>query len=646
MGFTITEKIIRDHFVGGSLVPGEEVTLKVDQTLNPDSSGTMIFLQFETLGLPRVQTELSVSYADHQTLYTGFQNPDDHCYLQDVAAKYGVLFSRAGNGICHQVHLERFGVPGKFLLGADSHTPTAGALGMLAIAAGGLDVALALAGRPFYLPMPGIFRVELTGKLRPWVSAKDIILELLRRISCKGGIGRVMEYGGPGLMALSVPERGTIANMGAELGATTSIFPSDEQTLTFMRAQGREADFRSIAADPDAVYETTIQIDLSALEPLVALPHLPDHVVAVREAAGLPLDQVFIGSCTNASFVDLSKAAGILKNNLVAPKTSLVVAPGSRQALNMIAKSGALADLIQAGARILESSCGPCIGIGQAPCSGGTTLRTSNRNFQGRSGTRDARIYLAGVETAAASAIAGVLTDPRTLGDPIVIEMPEKFEIDDRMIIVPPQEGLSTEIRRGPNIVPLEPFPPLAHKLSGEVLLKLSDNITTDHILPGGAEIMPLRSNIPAISKYCFSVVEDTFHDRVTAAGGGFVMGGANYGQGSSREHAAIVPRYLGITAVFAKSYARIHRKNLINMGILPLVFQRDSDYEKIQRGDRIDIKDIYKGIDGGALDIEVTRADHSLETLSVLLPLLAQEKAILKGGGALNLARMQKETD
>lgn len=643
MGYNLTEKIIRRHFIEGSMVPGEEVTLKVGQTLNPDSSGTMVFLQFEAMGIPRVQTELSVSYADHQTLYDGYENADDHRYLQDVAAKYGVRFSRAGNGICHQVHLERFGIPGKFLLGADSHTPTAGALGMLAIGAGGLDIALALAGRPFSFPMPRVVRIELKGKLGPWVSAKDVILDLLRRLSCKGGVGRVMEYGGPGVSSLSVTERGTIANMGAELGATTSIFPSDEQTRIFMEAQGRGEDFHSLEADRDAVYEQTIEVDLSKLEPLVALPHLPDNVLPVREVAGLPLDQVFIGSCTNSSFIDLSRAAAIVKGKLVAHHTSFVVAPGSRQVFNMIAKSGALADLIQAGARILESSCGPCVGIGQSPCSAGTSLRTTNRNFEGRSGTKDAKLYLASAETAAASAISGVLTDPRTLGESIPIGLPTKFEIDDRMIILPPIDGSSIEIRRGPNIVPLPPYPPLANEAAGEVLLKVGNNITTDHISPAGAKIMPLRSNIPAISRFCFAGIDESFHDRAKASGGGFVVGGSNYGQGSSREHAAMSPQYLGIKAVLSKSFARIHRKNLINMGILPIIFKEETDYERIAQGDRIEIKNLHKGIDDEKLDIEVIGKDRKRKTISVLLPLLAKEKEILKAGGALNHGRIRK---
>lgn len=638
MGYSITEKIIRKHFIEGSMVPGEEVALRVDQTLNPDSSGTMVYLQFEAMGIPRVQTELSVSYADHQSLSVGFENADDHRYLQDVAAKYGVRFSRAGNGICHQVHLERFGIPGKFLLGADSHTSTAGALTMLAIGAGGLDVALALAGRPFSFPMPKVVRMELKGKLGPWVSAKDIILEVLRRLSCKGGVGRVIEYGGPGVATLSVPERGTIANMGAELGATSSIFPSDEQTRIFMDAQGRGKDFQSLDADPDAIYEATVEIDLSTLEPMIALPHLPDNVVPVRKIAGLPLDQVFIGSCTNSSFIDLSKAAAIVKGKLVAPNTSLIVAPGSRQVFNMIAKSGALADFIEAGARILESTCGPCMGVGQAPCSAGTSLRTSNRNYEGRSGTKDAKLYLASVETAAASAIAGVLTDPRTLGDPITIQLPKKFETDDRMIIMPPIDGSSVEIRRGPNIVPLPPFPQFTDEVTGEVLLKVGDNITTDHILPAGAKIMPYRSNIPAISKFCFAAIDETFYDRARASGGGFVLGGLNYGQGSSREHAAMSPQYLGIKAVLAKSYARIHRKNLINMGIIPIIFKDNADYEKIAQGDRIEMKNLYKGVDEEKLDIQIIKNDCSKESISVLLPLLAQEKQILRAGGALNL--------
>lgn len=639
MGYTLTEKIIREHFVEGSLVPGDEVAVKIDQTLTPDSSGTMVYLQFEAMNIPRVQTELSVSYADHQTLYVGFENADDHRYLQDVAAKYGIRFSRVGNGICHQVHLERFGIPGKTLLGADSHTPTAGALGMLAIGAGGLDVALTLSGRPFTFPMPRVVRMELIGKLQPWVSAKDIILEVLRRLSCKGNVGLVIEYGGPGTAALSVPERGTIANMGAELGVTTSLFPSDEQTRIFLEAQGRGKYFRSLKADPDAVYEKTVEIDLSTLEPMVALPHLPDNVVPVKEVAGLPLDQVFIGSCTNSSFIDLSRAADILRGRLVAPQTSLAVAPGSRQVFNMIAQSGALADFIQAGARILESTCGPCMGIGQAPCSAGTSLRTTNRNFEGRSGTKDAKIYLASVETAAASAITGVLTDPRVLGAPITIPFPHKIETDDRMIILPPADGSSVEIRRGPNIFPLPPFPELADEATGEVLLKVGDNITTDHILPAGAKIMPYRSNIPAISKFCFAAIDETFHDRAKAAGGGVVIGGLNYGQGSSREHAAMCPKYLGIKAVLAKSYARIHRNNLINMGIIPILFSSAADYENIAQGDRIEMKTLYRGIDEEKLDIQVIRKDGSRKTFRALLPLLTHEKETLKAGGALNHA-------
>ncbi len=644
MGLTLTEKIIREHFVAGSLVPGEEVAVRIDQTLTPDSGGTMVYLQFEAMNIPRVRTELSVSYADHQTLQVGFENADDHRYLQDIAARYGIHFSRAGNGICHQVHLERFGIPGKTLLGADSHTSTGGALGMLAIGAGGLDVALAMAGNPFTFTMPRVVRVELEGKLGPWVSAKDVILDVLRRLTCQGNVGLVLEYGGGGVATLSVTDRATIANMGAEAGVTTSVFPSDEQTGIFLESQGRGHDFRSMEADSNAVYEKTIGIDLSVLEPLVALPHLPDNVVPVREVAGLPLDQVFIGSCTNSSFADLSRAAAIVTGKLVAPGTSLVVAPGSRQVFGMMARSGALAELIRAGARILECACGPCMGMGQAPCSGGRSLRTTNRNFAGRSGTKDAMVYLAGVETAAASAIAGVLTDPRVLGDPITIPVPPGIEIDDRMIIPPPADGPSIGLRRGPNIVPLPSFPILADEAAGEVLLKLGDNITTDQILPAGAKIMPYRSNIPAISEFCFQAIDEKFPARAKAAGGGFVIAGFNYGQGSSREHAALCPKYLGIKAILAKSYARIHRNNLINMGIIPLLFGDAADYEKIAPGDRLEIKNLFMGIEEGRLNIHLLRKDGSSMTAAVLLPLRNKEREILRAGGALNCASSKRQ--
>ncbi|WP_026368171.1 aconitate hydratase [Aminiphilus circumscriptus] len=638
MGYSIVEKLVRSHFVEGSLAPGEELSLKVDQTLNPDSAGTMAFIQFEAIGIPRVQVGLAVSYADHQTLQVGFENADDHLYLQDVAARFGVHFSRAGNGICHQVHLERFAAPGKFLLGTDSHTPTAGGMGMLAIAVGGVDLALAMAGRPFTFSMPRVTRVELKGSLPPWVAAKDVILEVLRRLTCSGGVGKIIEYGGPGVACLSVPERGTITNMGAELGATSSVFPSDGRTREFLEAQGRGDAFVPLQADDDAMYDEVLEIDLSTLEPLVALPHFPDNVVPVREAAGLSLNQVFIGSCTNSSYVDLSRAAAILKGKLVAENTSLVVAPGSRQVLHMIAQSGALADLIAAGARILESACGPCIGIGQSPCSGGTSLRTSNRNFEGRSGTKDAKVFLASVETAAASALTGRLTDPRTLGNPISVPVPSRFHIDDRMILVPPVDGSGIEIRRGPNIRSLPPFPPLAETVRGEVLLKVGDNITTDHIMPAGAKVMPYRSNVPAISRFCFATVDETFYDRAVAAGGGLIVGGCNYGQGSSREHAALAPRHLGVKAVLAKSYARIHRKNLINMGIAPLVFDEEGDYDRIKQGDFLSAEGLYAAVEAGVL---LVRNETRNEMYRIRLPLLPLEKELLQAGGALNHARI-----
>jgi len=626
---TLVEKIIGEHLVEGQMLPGSEIGLRIDQTLTQDATGTMTYLQFEAIGMDRVRTELSVSYVDHNMLQTDFRNADDHRYLQTVAARHGIHFSRPGNGICHQVHLERFGAPGKTLLGADSHTPTGGGLGMLAIGSGGLDVAVAMAGRPYYLPMPEVVLVRLLGQMSPWVSAKDVILELLRRLSVKGGVGRVFEYGGPGIASLSVPQRATITNMGAELGATSSLFPSDEQTLLFLRAQGREQDWRSLAADDGAGYAETIEIDLSALEPLVAVPHMPDRVVPVREVAGTPIDQVCIGSCTNSSVVDLESVAAILEGQVVAPGVSLTVSPGSRQALAMIARSGALHALISAGARLLDAGCGPCIGMGQSPASGAASLRSFNRNFKGRSGTADAGIYLASAEVCAASAITGVLTDPRTLGEAPRIEMPAAFTVDDRLIIAPPENNASVEVVRGPNIKPLPTRDVLDDTLQGEVLLVTGDNITTDDIMPAGSQVLPFRSNIPAMSQYVFGTIDKSFPERARAAGGGFVIGGENYGQGSSREHAALVPMYLGVQAVIAKSFARIHHANLANVGIVPLTFVDAADASRIEQDDLLRIAGLGDALRSGRPVVveNVTkgwvfraRADLSPRQIDVLL--------------------------
>jgi aconitate hydratase len=643
LGLTLAEKIIQNHLVSGKMEPGNEIALKIDQTLTQDATGTMAYLQFEALGLDRVKTKLSVSYVDHNTLQSSFENADDHLFLQTIAARYGIYYSRPGNGICHQVHLERFGTPGATLLGSDSHTPTAGGLGMLAFGAGGLDVAVAMAGRPFYLTMPEIVRVNLTGELPPWVTAKDIILELLRRLSVKGGVGKIFEYGGDGIKNLTVPQRATITNMGAELGATTSLFPSDEQTRLFLKAQKREEAWQSLAPDPDARYSETITIDLNTLEPLVACPHSPDAVSKVTEAGPLPLDQIAIGSCTNSSYTDLMRVAAILKGKSVHPKTSLVISPGSRQVLLMLAKNGALVDLLAAGARVLENTCGPCIGMGQAPCSGGNSLRTFNRNFEGRSGTKDARIYLASPEVAAASALTGVLTDPRTLGAYPEVPLPDEFIIDDSMVIPPAADPTAVAIRRGPNIKPLPRRGPLAKSLTGPVLLKVGANITTDHIMPAGAKILPLRSNIPAIAGYVFSGIDPDFAARAREKGGGFIVAGENYGQGSSREHAALAPMSLGVTAVFARSFARIHRSNLINCGILPLVFSDPGDYEGISPGDILSLADTAEGINSGELMVENKTSNRRFR---VFLPLGEREKEILRAGGLLNLTKKQAESE
>lgn len=642
MGDNLVQKIIKTHLVAGDLIPGQEIAIKIDQTLTQDATGTMAYLQFEAMGVPRVKTKLSVSYVDHNTLQTGFENADDHRFLQSVAARYGIYFSRPGNGICHQVHLERFGVPGQTLLGSDSHTPTGGGIGMLAIGAGGLDVAVAMAGGPFYLTMPKVVKINLRGQLSPWVSAKDVILEVLRLLSVKGGVGKILEYGGPGVNSLSVPERATITNMGAEVGATTSIFPSDAATKTFLAAQGREKDWLELVPDPDAVYDESIELDLAALEPLVAQPHSPDAVAKVTEVGPVKVDQVAIGSCTNSSYADLMRVAEILKGKIVHPHVSLVIAPGSRQVYQMLAENGALAGLIAAGARILESACGPCIGMGQSPPSGGVSVRTFNRNFTGRSGTADAQVYLSSPEVAAATALTGVLTDPRTLGEPINITVPEQFALDDRMILPPASEPAQVEIIRGPNIKPLPVNQPLPATLRGEILLKVGDNITTDHIMPAGAKVLPLRSNIPAIARHVFAPVDPQFADRAQSKGGGLVVGGHNYGQGSSREHAALAPMYLGVKAVIAKSFARIHKANLINFGILPLTFVREADYEQLQQSHMLTIVDLPNQLQQGTI-LEVVN-ESSGTSLQVEHDLSSRYLAIILAGGLLNYTKIQSK--
>ena len=638
MGRNIVEKIVAAHLVGGSMVPGEEAALRVDQTLTQDATGTMAYLEFESMGLDRVKTERSVAYIDHNTLQSGFENADDHRYVQSVAKKHGIWFSRPGNGICHQVHLERFGVPGKTLIGSDSHTPTAGGLGMLAFGAGGLDVAVAMGGGAYYITMPKVIKVELSGALRPFVTAKDVSLEILRILSVKGGVGYVIEWGGEGVKTLSVPERATITNMGAELGATSSIFPSDEQTRKFLQAQGREGDFTPLASDPDAKYDRVIEIDLSALEPLIACPHMPDNVVTVSSLKGTKVDQVCIGSCTNSSLLDMLKAAALLKGRTIAPGVSLSVSPGSKQVLTMLADSGALSDILASGARLLECACGPCIGMGFSPNSGGVSLRTFNRNFLGRSGTADARVYLVSPETAVASAITGEITDPRTLGlDKIEVSLPERFKIDDSAVLPPasPEEAAEVEVLRGPNIKELPQGRALGDCISAELTLKLGDNITTDHIMPAGAKILPYRSNIPKLSEFCFGVCDSSFPERAKAAGESIIVGGANYGQGSSREHAALVPLYLGVRAVIAKSFARIHAANLVNAGILPLTFKNPADYDALKQGDRLEISGIDAGLESGTVYLQA--GERRMELSCTFSP---RQRAILRAGGLLNYTK------
>ena len=643
MGLTLTEKILKAHLVDGEFVKGQEIGIRIDQTLTQDATGTMAYLEYEAMGVPRVKTEKSVAYIDHNTLQSGFENADDHRFIGSVCKKHGIYFSRPGNGICHQVHLERFGIPGKTLIGSDSHTPTGGGIGMIAIGAGGLDVAVAMGGGAYYITYPNIVKVNLTGKLSPWVSAKDVILEVLRRMSVKGGVGKVIEYCGEGVKTLSVPERATITNMGAELGATTSIFPSDEITLSFLKAQERAEVWTELKADDDAVYDEVIDIDLGALVPMAACPHSPDNIKTVEELGGMKIDQVCIGSCTNSSYVDMMKVAHILKGKTVHPDVSLAIAPGSKQVLNMIAENGALADMIAAGARILESACGPCIGMGQAPNSKGISLRTFNRNFLGRSGTKDGQIYLVSPELAAASAVAGVLTDPRTLGEMPEIKVPEHFKINDNMVVPPVAEADmdSVEVLRGPNIKPYPETAPLVDNISCQVSLKVGDNITTDHIMPAGAKILPLRSNIPAISQHCFTVCDEDFPRRAKNMEKSIIVGGSNYGQGSSREHAALAPLYLGIKAVLVKSFARIHRANLINAGILPLTFVNEADYEKIGQGDEIEIANVRADIEAGKTQLTVVNKSTGAE-IPVLCELTGRTKDIILAGGLLDYTREQ----
>lgn len=640
MGLTLTEKILSAHLVEGEMIKGTEIGIKIDQTLTQDATGTMAYLEFEAMGVPRVKTERSVAYIDHNTLQNGFMNMDDHRFIGSIAKKHGIYFSRPGNGICHQVHLERFGVPGKTLIGSDSHTPTGGGIGMIAIGAGGMDVAVAMGGGTYYITCPKVVKVNLTGKLSPWVAAKDVILEVLRIMSVKGGVGKVIEYCGEGVKTLSVPERATITNMGAELGATTSIFPSDEVTREFLRAQGREEVYTPLSADSDAVYDEEIDIDLSALVPLAACPHMPDNVKSAEEIGAMKIDQVCIGSCTNSSLLDMLKVAYILKGKTVHPDVSLSIAPGSKQVLNMLAENGALAIMIDAGARILESACGPCIGMGQSPNSKGISLRTFNRNFEGRSGTKDGQIYLVSPETAAASAITGVFTDPRTLGDMPDFKLPEKFMINDNMIVepVPESEMDSVEILRGPNIKPFPMSKPLEKTIAAKVSLKVEDNITTDHIMPAGAKILPLRSNIPEISKYCFAVCDESFHDRALEMGKSIIIGGANYGQGSSREHAALAPLYLGVKAVITKSFARIHMANLINAGIIPMTFVNEADYDKIDMNDELKIENVGEQIENGDT-VKVTDVTKGFD-FDVKVNFSRRQKDMIYAGGLLNYTK------
>ena len=639
MGETLAQKIIRAHLLHGDMTPGSEIALRIDQTLTQDATGTMAYLEFETMGIPRVRTELSVAYVDHNTLQSGFENADDHRYLQTVAKKHGVWFSRPGNGICHQVQLERFGKPGRTLIGSDSHTPTGGGIGMLAFGAGGMDVAVAMGGGAYYITMPKMFKVNLTGALRPYVTAKDISLELLRILSVKGGVGAIIEWGGPGIAALSVPERATITNMGTELGATTSIFPSDDVTRAFLAAEGREADFTPLESDPDAQYDRVIDIDLNTLQPMIACPHSPDNVVPVAALAGTKVDQVCIGSCTNSSLFDMLKVAALLKGRTIAPGVSLSISPGSKQVLTMLADCGALTDILASGARLLECACGPCIGMGFSPNSGGVSLRTFNRNFLGRSGTKDAQVYLVSPETAVAAALTGTITDPQVLGPMPAVTLPEHFRIDDSAVLppAPADEADAVEVLRGPNIRPFPQSKPFSDALTAELVLKVGDNITTDHIMPAGAKILPYRSNIPYLSKFCFGVCDSDFPQRAIEAGQSIVVGGANYGQGSSREHAALVPLYLGVRAVVAKSFARIHVANLINAGILPLTFANPDDYDRLNQGDMLSLKGVFAGMENGSVTL---RDETTGEDIALVCKLTDRQRAMLRAGGLLAYTR------
>ncbi len=635
MGMTIAQKIISNHLLDGEMIVGSEIGLRIDQTLTQDATGTMAYLQFEAMGVDKVKTERSVAYIDHNTLQSGFENADDHNYIGSVCKKHGVYYSKAGNGICHQVHLERFGAPGKTLIGSDSHTPTGGGIGMLAFGAGGLDVAVAMGGGAYYIPMPKMVRVNLTGKLSPYVSAKDVILAVLQILSVKGGVGKIIEYAGEGVATLAVPERATITNMGAELGATTSIFPSDETTREFLKAQGREDVYMPLSSDADAVYDEEYTIDLTTLKPLAAMPHMPDNVKSIEEIGSIKVNQCCIGSCTNSSYDDLMKVAAILKGKSIHPDVSLTISPGSMQVFNMLSKNGALADIISAGARILECACGPCIGMGQSPQSAGVSLRTFNRNFEGRSGTQDASIYLVSPEVAAASALTGILTDPRTLSPMDKIPMPKSFDINDSMIIAPAKEGEEVEVLRGPNIKPFPLGKALEASYTGDCILKVEDNITTDHILPAGAALLPFRSNVPHYSNYCFINVDKEFPTRAKASGGGIIVGGSNYGQGSSREHAALVPLYLGVKAVLVVSFARIHMANLINSGIIPLTFIDANDYNDVSLGDKLELPNIQEEIKNGS-DVTVKNTTTG-KTYMASCVLSERQKSAILAGGTLN---------
>ncbi len=638
----MAQKIIAAHLVDGQALPGAEVGLRIDQTLTQDATGTMAYLEYEAMGIPRVKTELSVAYVDHNTLQSGFMNADDHAFLRTIASKIGVRYARPGCGICHQVHLERFAVPGKTLIGSDSHTPTAGGIGMLAMGSGGLDVAVAMGGGAYYIPYPKFVRINLTGQLPAFVSAKDVILEVLRLLSVKGGVGRIIEYAGEGVKSLTVPQRATITNMGAELGATTSLFPADEATRRFLAAQGREGDYSELSADPDANYDEEYSLNLSDLVPLAACPHSPDAVKEIGALGGVKVDQVCIGSCTNSSLADLTAVAAILKGKTVAPSVSLTISPGSRQVLEMLSASGALSDILASGARLLECACGPCIGMGQSPSSGGVSLRTFNRNFEGRSGTADGQVYLVSPETAAASALTGHITDPRSLPAIPAFEMPAAFTINDNMIDLPAGESdyEGVQIQRGPNIKPLPVAQPLPDELRLPALLKVGDNITTDHIMPAGAKILPYRSNIPHLSQYCFEAVDPAFPERAKASkGGGYILGGANYGQGSSREHAALVPLYLGIRAVIVQSFARIHKANLVNAGLLPLEFKTPADLDKFRQGDTLVLSGIHEGLTSGVVALKNETNGEAAELLCSISP---RQAAIIKAGGLLNYTREQ----